>query len=80
MSYSAANKPYRLDRKRFIMYYTNTEHLSKLISRKRIVEDLIKGSEFIITAQDLLDNLYTIPGSLVGVEGRVLAKDCELYY
>ena len=74
------NKKYQLDRKRFILYYENTLSLTSMIKKKKIVNDLIKGSEFIITAQDLLDSMETIPGCLVGVSGRIATSDCELVY
>lgn len=73
-------KKYQLDRKRFILYYQDTFKFTSKIKKKTIVQELIKGSEFIITAQDILDSMETIPGCLVGVDGRVATTDCELIY
>lgn len=73
-------KKYQLDRKRFILYYQDTYWLTTMIKKKTIIQDLIKGSEYIITAQDILNKMETIPGCLVGVDGRVLVSDCELVY
>jgi hypothetical protein len=69
--------PYKLDRKRFIMFY---EHRVKKIIAKSAIKDLILGSEYVITAQDVLDSMETIDGCLVNQPGRVLSTDCILTY
>jgi hypothetical protein len=71
---------FQLDRTRFIRYYEDTIAFNKFIKKKVVVEDLVKGGEFVFTAQDFLDSLNTIPGCLVGVDGRVPAEECTLVY
>jgi len=48
-----------------------------------IKEDLIKGSEFIVTVQNLLDHTQNIPSRLIDeeVDSRYVRNDqCILYY
>ena len=73
-------KKYQLDRKRFILYYQDTHKITAKINKKTIIRNLILGSEFVITAEDILNSMETIPGCLVGVIGSVSARDCELIY
>jgi len=74
------SKKYKLDRKVFLLYYQDTPFFLLMIKKKIIVNDMILGGEFVITAQDVLDSMETIPGALVGVQGKVLSSDCELIY
>lgn len=70
---------YKLERGKFISYYPSI--VFQLTTQSLIIEDLIKGGEFIITAEDVLANLTEVDGRLVGLEiGSVNPKDCELYY
>ena len=73
-----AELKYKLDRKKFIEYYP-LQVLAK-IDYDQVRNDLIKGSEFILTAQDILDDMVYVEGSLVGQENPVFACDCELTY
>lgn len=69
---------YQLDRKKFIEYYPLQIHA--MMDYDQVRSDLVKNSEFILTAQDVLDNMLFIEGKLVGVQEEVLASDCELIY
>jgi hypothetical protein len=73
---------HKVDRKKFVEFFVaTTARMTKMFT---IREDLIKGGEFIITADDILKNLDTIPTNMVinykGDGLAVLAKDCELVY
>lgn len=72
------SKKYKLDRKKFIEWYVQDVH--GMIEISQVVDDLVKGSEFCVTAEDVLNRRITIAGKLVGVHGEVLASDCELIY
>ena len=72
---------YKLDRRKFIEYVDKYEPLPEWMSN--VKEDLIKGGEFIFTAQDLLDScLDEIPGELLvpPISYIVSSEDCELIY
>lgn len=72
------SKKYKLDRKKFIEYYPIGIH--GMIDYDQVKNDLIKGSEFILSAQDILDSMDFIAGKLVGEPLNVKASDCELIY
>lgn len=72
---------YNLSREKFITWICTSCFFEK--EGARIKEDLIKGSEFIVTAQDLLDNTQNIPSHLIDeeVDSRYVRNDqCVLYY
>jgi hypothetical protein len=46
----------------------------------QVVNDLIKGGEFILTADDILSELDTIPGPAVGTLKCVKAEECGIVY
>lgn len=72
---------YRLNKEKFINWICTScffEQQSAVIK-----EDLIKGSEYIITAQDLLDFRHNIPSHLIDedVDTEYVRNDeCILYY
>jgi hypothetical protein len=72
---------YNLNRKSFILWICTSCFFER--EGSRIKEDLIKGSEFIVTAQDLLDSVDNIPVHLLDepAEGSHVRNDqCKLYY
>jgi len=71
-------KEYQLDRKQFIEWYP--AEVWKMLDPMGVRQDLIKGGEFILSAQDVLDSMQFVSGKLVGAPGDVLAKNCELVY
>jgi len=73
-----AEVKYQLDRKKFIEYYPLQVHA--LMDYNQVRNDLVKGGEFILTAQDVLDNMVYVEGKLVGQDKPIFACDCELTY
>ena len=73
-----SKKKYQLDRTKFIHWYSNKVWL--MTFQPIILEDLIKGGEFILTAEDVLNSIEYIKGSLVGQSVDVRSSDCELVY
>ena len=74
--------PYLLDRKKFIEYVA-TDNPDLLTPLSDIKHDLIKGSEYILTAQDVLDSYNELPSYLI--EGKIEedfipAEYCKLTY
>jgi len=69
---------YTLDRKRFIEYYATT--IFKLIQASIITEDLIKGSEYILTAEDVLEKVGMISGHFWGLTTDIHHSKITLIY
>ena len=73
---------YPLDREKFIHYFPI--QVAMMIMLHDVYKALIEGSEFILTAQDVLDKMDTVPTHLLiayqGIPGVVRASDCELVY
>jgi hypothetical protein len=75
---------HKLNRKKFIEWASLRNFIGE--NRKQITEDLIKGGEYILTAQDILDNIELggIPVYIVidyrGLDQYVFARDCKLVY
>jgi hypothetical protein len=69
---------FKLDRKKFIEYYPI--ELAKLIERDIVTDDIIKGNEFVVTAEDLLQAVGYIEGRLMGHTAPVHFSDIELFY
>lgn len=73
---------YQIDRKKFVSYYPVI--ISKLADPKIIMYDLIAGGEFILTAEDILNQVLTVPTRLLvdyqGIPGAVLASECEFKF
>jgi hypothetical protein len=69
---------YLLTREKFLNYYPQA--VWELHKHHNVIEDLIKGSEFILTAQDILDSMTTIEGKLVGVNSKVPVGEIELVF
>ena len=67
---------YNLKREDLINYYF--EIVINKLALDQVRDDLIKGGEFILTAQDILDELEEIPGPLVGQIKPVDSIDCRL--
>jgi hypothetical protein len=72
---------YRLNRTKFIEWICTSCFFEQ--RGQEIKDDLIKGSEYIVTAQDLLDNCDNVPAHLIDedVDTRhVRNTDCVFYY
>ena len=71
------SKKYQLDREKFIRFYEQ-----KIITRARrqVITDLILGSEYVLTAEDILNSMSYVDGCLVGTIGQIKASDCTLIY
>jgi hypothetical protein len=72
---------YKLSRTKFINWICTSCFFER--EGSRIKDDLIKGSEFIVTAQDLLDSVDNVPAHLIDeeVDTRYVRNDqCVLYY
>jgi hypothetical protein len=74
---------YRLDRTKFINWICTSCFFEQ--RWRDIKDDLIKGSEYVVTAQDFLDNIDNIPSFLVDEADTILQlhvrnDECELYY
>jgi hypothetical protein len=72
---------YKLNRTKFITWICTSCFFER--EGLRIKDDLIKGSEFVVTDQDLLNSCTVIPSHLVDGETEhhtVLASECKLYY
>ena len=54
------------------------------ISRAAIIKDLSMMGEFIVTAEDILDNVLLVPNRFIAgledVEGAQRRDECEFYY
>ena len=72
------SKKYQLSRKKFVEYYPTV--LFGMVSKEKIEDDLIKGSEFVITAEELLEKVEWIDGKLLSdpKEGVVHHSKIEL--
>ncbi len=68
----------KLDRRDLVNH--NIEIILRLTQIDRIRDNLIKSGEFIITAEDILEAIDTIPGPLVDRDSPVKAKDCQIVY
>lgn len=71
------SKKYQLDREKFIRFYEQ-----KIITRARrqVITDLILGSEYVLTAEDVLNSMSYVDGCLVNELGLIKASDCKLVY
>lgn len=75
---------YNLDRKKFIEWVSLKNFINDV--RPQIQDDLIKGGEYIITADEILNNIQfkEIPTHLLidysGKGKYVSAKECALIY
>ena len=69
---------YKISREDLIKH--NLEIIIRKVDLDQVVKDLIKGSEFILTAQDILDSLDVVPGYMVGTSHNVKPKDCQIIY
>jgi hypothetical protein len=56
-------KKYKIERRKLIEYYILT--VSAMCHLNVVMQDLIKGSEFILTDQDILENVGNIDGRLL---------------
>ena len=56
------SKKYQLDRKKFIEYYP--VEIWGMLEISQVTDDLIKGSEFVLTAEDILKRVEYIDGKL----------------
>lgn len=78
MAKTFTSKQFIIDRKDLINH-----HISELLmmtSIDKIREDIIKSGEFIITAEDILASLDSIPGPLVGQVEAVKPEQCKIVY
>lgn len=74
-------RKYKLERKKFIEWVCISCFADQF--EDKIKEDLIKGSEFIITAEDLLARCKIIPTKLLAgtfSENYISVEYVELYY
>lgn len=71
---------HKLNRKALINYYTLD--IYGMLDLRQVSEDLIKGSEFILTAEDVLQKVGYIEGMLCTppIEGKVHFSDIKLIY
>jgi len=75
-------KKYKLNRKTFIEWVAS-DNPDLLTSLSAIKDDLIKGGEYILTAQDVLDTYNEIPSHLFSPpteEEFVSGFESKLYY
>lgn len=72
---------YKINREPFIRYVSRG-YLGSLIQQNTMIDDLIKGGEYVLTAEDILQMKDQWPGYLVEGEAPhvVDTKDCELIY
>ena len=72
---------YKIDRTKFINWLSRN-YLGSMIQINRMMDDLIKGGEYAVTADELLQMQKHVPGYLIEGECPVSvdAKDCELIY
>lgn len=75
-----ANKPFKIERADLVNNYST--ELFRMINFDVVRRDIIKGSEFIVTAQDILDKLEYVSGHLVGLPhiNKVPASKVEIIY
>jgi len=71
-------KTYNIDRTDLIKH--NLEIVIRKLDLDQVVKDLIKGGEFILTAQDILDSLDIVPGAMIGVRHDVKPGECKIIY
>ena len=72
---------HKIDRARFIHWLTRN-YLGSILQSEQMVDDLTKGGEYVVTADELLQMQKHIPGYLIkgSTEVSVPAEDCELIY
>lgn len=75
---------YLIDRKMLIQYALNLPALKERIY-SMMLEDLVFGGEYIITAEDVLMSLETVPGYLVhplpeSRDEKIPVKHCKIIY
>ena len=71
-------KTYNIDRTDLIKH--NLEIVIRKLDLDQVVKDLIKGGEFILTAQDILDSLDIVPGAMIGEVYNVKPGECKIIY
>jgi len=71
-------KTYNIDRTDLIKH--NLEIVIRKLDLDQVVQDLIKGGEFILTAQDILDSLDIVPGAMIGEHHDVKPGECKIIY
>jgi hypothetical protein len=69
---------YPIDRKEFLSYYRS--RIDAMTEQSVVMDDLVKGSEFILTAEDVLHSVERISPHFVGGRINVKGTDCYLYY
>ena len=80
----AENQTYEVDREAFIRWAFSgyKSKVDKFIINLK--QDLIKGGEFIITAEELLTKFSVVPASMVlnydGPDTTVYSRKCHLVY
>ena len=74
------SKKYKLDRKKFIEYYP--VEIWGMLEISQVTDDLIKGSEFVLTAEDILEKVEWVEGKLLStpVQGVIYYTNIELTY
>ena len=75
------SKRYKVNRKKLIEHYPHIIFSLTQVN-DNMKEDLIKGGEFILSAQNILDNINIVKGYVLEppILKNVSSKDCEIIY
>ena len=73
---------YKVDRKKFMEYYIL--NIARMVQLDVVTDDLIKGSEFVLTEMDILNSVGLVDSKVLhNYTGKALlvpASKCEFIY
>lgn len=71
-------KKFQLDRAKFLNYYPTVVY--EMSRQPKVLDAMVKGNEFILTAEDVLQTVGYVSGKLLGVNAPVHFSNIILTY